>query len=138
MSFQGIFYITVGIFILITGAATVKSSGKTHHSQHSPAVHHSLVNESHHPHVEVALLDFKGDAVKNLSRHHGSYVALPYLDVEDHIWEGFSIQLKCTHNTPVEWVYHGDGVSGFSQELPFLFIIIISDNLTASATTSSY
>ena len=124
MSFQGISYTFVGIVILLTGsAATVKSSAKSHHSQHGPAVHHNLVNESQHPHVEVSLLDYKGDPIKNLSRHLGSYVVLPYLNVEDYIWEGFSIQLKCTYNTPVEWVYHGVGVSGFSQEIPLLFII---------------
>ncbi|CAL8126716.1 unnamed protein product [Orchesella dallaii] len=67
------------------------------------------------PKLGVCERNFAGRDVKVIAETGGGLplvedATLPVLKVEDHIWEGKSIQLTCNASYPVKFEYHGPGM----------------------------
>lgn len=68
------------------------------------------------PRVGVCVRNFAGRNIKVIAETGGGLpvvedATLPVLKVEDHIWDGKSIQLTCNATYPVKFEYFGPGVS---------------------------
>ncbi|CAG7659380.1 unnamed protein product [Allacma fusca] len=96
-------YHSHGLTSVHSGFRTISASN--YHAHHSPKVR----NHGESPKIGAVLKNFKGDTLRVLTDSAHSYVVLPKLDVEDYVWEGFSIQLTCIFHQPVQWIYKGDG-----------------------------
>lgn len=68
------------------------------------------------PRLGVCERNYAGRDVRVIAETGGglSYVedaTLPVLKIDDHIWNGKSIQITCNASYPVKFEYHGPGVS---------------------------
>lgn len=67
------------------------------------------------PRIGVCERNFAGRDVRVIAETGGGLnfvedATLPVLKIDDHIWNGKSIQLTCNASYPVKFEYHGPGV----------------------------